>query len=61
MRRAADERRRQGPADGHVIREVHMLDRLGDFLFGRTGDRITKVGIVLCGAIIIAELIGKII
>ena len=38
-----------------------MLDRLVDFLFGRTGDRITKWGIVLCGAIIIAELIGKII
>ena len=32
-----------------------MLDRLGDFLFGRTGDRITKVGIVLCGTIIIAD------
>lgn len=38
-----------------------MLDKLGDFLFGRAGDRITKIGIALCGAIIIAELIGKII
>ena len=38
-----------------------MLDKFADFLFGRTGDRITKWGIVLCGVLILAELLSKII
>ena len=38
-----------------------FLDSTGDFLFGRRGDRISRIGIALCGVIILAELIGKII
>lgn len=38
-----------------------MLDKLGDFLFGRAGDRITKIGIALCGAILAADMLAKII
>lgn len=38
-----------------------MLDKLSEFLFGDPGDKITKVGITLCGLIIAAELISKII
>lgn len=38
-----------------------MLDKLGDFLFGRAGDRITKIGIALCGAILAADMLAKIL
>lgn len=38
-----------------------MLDKLSEFLFGDPGDKITKVGVTLCGLIIAAELISKII
>ena len=38
-----------------------MLDKLSELLFGPTGDRITKWGIALCGAVLLGELIGHII
>lgn len=38
-----------------------MLNKLSDFLFGDPGDKITKVGITICGLVIAAELISKII
>lgn len=38
-----------------------MLDKLSDFLFGDPGDKITKWGITLCGLIIAADILSKII
>lgn len=37
-----------------------MLDKLSDFLFGDPGDKITKVGITICGLIIAADILSKI-
>jgi len=38
-----------------------MRDKLSDFLFGDPGDKITKWGITLCGLIIAADILSKII
>lgn len=37
------------------------LDKLGDILFGRIGDRITKWGIALCGLVFLVELIAQVV
>ena len=38
-----------------------MLDRLGDFFFGEVGDKITKVGITVCGIGAVIIMLSKIL
>lgn len=37
-----------------------MIDKTGDFLFGRTGDKLNKALVVICGIAIIAVMASHI-
>lgn len=39
---------------------MNRLDKLSDILFGPIGDRITKYGICICGAVALLMLAGQI-